>query len=70
MSVNPAISDDPTVARLQIQRYREMTDAQRLGIGLRLWEFSRDLIASAIRSERPDITEVELQRLVAQRMKA
>ncbi|GEM_PF-3182244 len=47
-----------------------MTDAQRLEIGLRLWEFSRDFIASAIRNERPDVTEAELRRLVAQRMNA
>lgn len=72
MSANTdqSISDNPTVRRLQIQRYREMTDAQRLEIGLRLWEFSRDFIASAIRNERPDVTEAELRRLVAQRMNA
>ena len=50
--------DNPTVSRLQIERYRQMTGEQRLEIGLRMWEFARDWIANAIRIERPQISDV------------
>jgi len=66
--VSFTVRDHPVVARLQIERYRRMSDAQRLEIGLRMWEFARDIIASSIRNEHPDISRFELDRLVARRM--
>jgi len=60
--------DDPRVTRLQVERYRQMTDEERLAIGLRMWEFARDFIACSIRNENPTMDPAELSRRVAERM--
>ena len=62
--------DDPTITRLQIERYRKMNGEQRLEIGLRMWEFARDWIANSIRNEQPQISAAELRELVLKRMQS
>ena len=61
-------TDHPSVTRLQIERYRQMTGEQRLEIGLGMWEFAREFIACSIRNDRPNVGESELGELIAQRM--
>jgi hypothetical protein len=63
-------TDNPTVARLQIEHYRRMSGEQRLETGLRMWEFAREWIACSVRNERPQIGADELRRRVAQRMQS
>ena len=71
-SMNPTSQfnqgDHPEVCRLQIERYRQMSNEQRLEIGLRMWEFAREFIEASIKNEFHGITEVDLDRKVISRM--
>jgi len=61
-------ADHPAVLRLQIERYRKMSNEERLETGLRMWEFARDLIVASIRNESPGLSDAELNQKVTKRM--
>ena len=53
----------------QIARYREMSGEQRLGIALDLHEFACDIAREGIRGQHPEVDEVEVERLLQERLK-
>jgi hypothetical protein len=60
----------PDAARdCQIQRYRQMTGEQRLAIALDLHELACDVAREGIRHQHPGATEVEVERLLRERLK-
>jgi Rv0078B-related antitoxin len=52
----------------QIERYRRMTGEQRLGISLELHELSCNVAREGIRRQNPNADEVEVERLLRQRL--
>jgi len=62
--------DSHAVLCLQMERYREMSNEERLEIGLRMWEFARELIAASIQNESPGIRDSELRQKVLSRMQS
>jgi hypothetical protein len=52
----------------QIARYREMTGEQRLAVALGLHEMSCHIAREGIRHQHPDADEVEVERLLRQRL--
>ena len=52
----------------QIERYREMSGEERLGIALDLHEFSCDIARQGIRAQYPDAGPAEVERLLQQRL--
>jgi hypothetical protein len=45
----------------QIERYRQMTEEQRLGIALRLHEFACNVAREGIRAQFPEVTGAEVE---------
>lgn len=62
----PNHSDEVAVRQAEI--YRAMTPAQRLEQGVRLNRQMRSLMDAALRSEHPDWTSGQRQRIIAQRI--
>ncbi len=56
-------------ARMQIQRYRQMSGQERLLIGLRLHELSCEVSRSAIRQRFPEATEAQVEEKLRQRLR-
>jgi len=52
----------------QIERYRQMTGEERLGIALDLHELSCDIAREAIRAQNPKADEVEVERQLHRRL--
>lgn len=52
----------------QIERYRQMTGEERLGIALRLHELSCDVAREGIRSQHPGISEAEVEQKLKARI--
>jgi hypothetical protein len=52
----------------QIERYREMTGEQRLGIALDLHGLSCDIAREGIRAQHPGADETEVERLLHRRL--
>ena len=52
----------------QIERYRHMGCEERLTIACRLHELAREMARIGIRHQHPNATEVEIARLLRQRM--
>ena len=50
---------------IQIQRFREMTFAERWAVAQGLWLMARDARLAASRRANPDLTEEEHQKSVA-----
>lgn len=48
--------------------YRKMKPEQRLDIALGMWLSARQMLYDAIRSFRPEWTEAQVERTVAERM--
>lgn len=55
--------DDATAAIL-----RQKTEAERLAIAFRMWEFAREMIRANLRAEHADWDEQRLNEAVARRM--
>jgi hypothetical protein len=53
---------------LQIEGYRRMTGEERLGIALRLHELACNVAREGIRHQHPEADEVEVERLLRQRI--
>jgi hypothetical protein len=53
----------------QIELYRRMTGEQRLAIALGLHELSCNVAREGIRHQNPDADEVEVERLLRERLK-
>ena len=53
----------------QIARYRKMTGVQRLAIALELHEMACDIARAGIRRQHPDAAEVEVERLLHDRLR-
>jgi hypothetical protein len=51
----------------QIQRYRAMTCAERIGVALRLHELASEMARTGIRAQNPGIQEAEVERLLRER---
>ena len=54
--------------RMQIERYRQMTCEERLGIALRLHELSCEMARIGIRRQHPGASEEEVNRLLRKRL--
>ena len=52
----------------QIERYREMTGEQRLGVALDLHELSCEISREGIRAQHPEASEAEVERLLHRRL--
>ncbi len=52
----------------QIERYRQMTGEQRLKIALELHELACNVTREGIRHQNPNADEVEVERLLHQRI--
>ena len=52
----------------QIERYRQMTGEERLGIALRLHELSCDVAREGIRSQSPGLSEDQVEQELKQRI--
>jgi hypothetical protein len=52
----------------QIERYREMSGEERLGVALDLHEFSCDIAREGIRAQHPDADDDEVERLLHRRL--
>ncbi len=52
----------------QIERYRRMTGEQRLAVALGLHELSCNMAREGIRHQNPNVDEVEVERLLCQRL--
>jgi hypothetical protein len=52
----------------QIERYREMTGEQRLGIALDLHELACDVAREGIRQQHPAADQKEVERLLRRRI--
>ena len=52
----------------QIKRYRQMTGEQRVQIALDLHELSCNVARDGIRSQHPDASEEEVERLLRHRL--
>jgi len=50
---------------IQIQRFREMSFAEKWAVALGLWLMARDARLAAARRARPDLSEVECHKIVA-----
>lgn len=50
---------------IQIQRFREMTFAEKWAVAQGLWVMARDARLSATRRANPNLNEEECQKLVA-----
>ncbi len=53
---------------MQIERYRQMTCEERLGIALRLHELSCEMARIGIRRQHPGASEEEVDRLLRARL--
>lgn len=53
---------------MQIERYREMTREQRVGIALRLHELSCELARMGIRRQHPGASADEVEALLRERL--
>ena len=53
----------------QIRRYQQMTGEQRLALALELHELSCNLAREGIRHQNPEADEVEVERLLRQRLR-
>jgi hypothetical protein len=53
---------------MQIERYRQMTGEERLGIALRLHELSCEMARVGIRRQHPQASEEDVNRLLRQRL--
>ena len=53
----------------QIERYRQMTGEQRLGIALDLHEMACDLAREGIRRQHPDAEPAKVEQLLQARIK-
>lgn len=53
---------------MQIERYRQMTCEERLGIALRLHELSCEMARIGIRRQHPGASEDEVDRLLRKRL--
>ena len=62
------VNDHPKVYNLQIDRYRQMSSEQRLGTGLRMWEFARELVTASIQNESPHLNRSQVSEKVIRRM--
>lgn len=47
---------------------RRMTEAERLAIAFRMWDFARDMLRANIRADHPEWTEEQVNRAAASRM--
>lgn len=56
------------ISNEQIERYRRMTGEQRLTIALELHELSCNVAREGIRHQNPNADEVEVERLLRQRL--
>ena len=52
----------------QIERYREMTGEERLGVALNLHELSCDIAREGIRAQHPEANDAEVERLLRRRL--
>ncbi len=62
--------DNPAVSRLQIERYRQMSNEERLEIGLRMWEFAQEFITASIQNEFRGIKSSGLKHHLMRRMQS
>ncbi len=53
---------------MQIERYRQMTCEERIGIALRLHELSCEMARVGIRRQHPGASDEEVNRLLRQRL--
>jgi len=53
---------------MQIERYRQMTCEERMGVALRLHELSCEMARMGIRRQNPGADEEEVNRLLRQRV--
>jgi hypothetical protein len=53
----------------QLERYREMTGEQRLGIALDLHELACDIAREGIRAGHPDASAAEVERRLHERLR-
>lgn len=53
---------------MQIERYRQMTCEERIGVALRLHELSCEMARVGIRRQHPTASEEEVNRLLRQRL--
>ena len=52
----------------QIERYREMSGEERLGVALDLHELSCDIAREGIRAQHPEANDAEVERLLRRRL--
>lgn len=52
---------------MQIERYREMTPAERIELALRLHELASEVARSGIRAQHPQATEDEVEEMLRER---
>ena len=57
-----------TASEKQIERYRQMTGEERLGIALALHEMSCDIAREGIRRQHPNADATEVERLLHHRL--
>ena len=54
--------------QMQLERYRQMTCEERIGVALRLHELSCEMARMGIRYQHPEANEVEVNHLLRQRL--
>jgi Rv0078B-related antitoxin len=52
---------------MQIERYRQMSPAQRIELALRLHELASEVARSGIRAQNPRATEDEVEEMLRER---
>ena len=52
---------------MQIERYRQMTPAQRIELALRLHELASDVARSGIRAQHPGASEEQVEEMLRER---
>lgn len=60
--------DPDRALQKQIERYRQMTGEERLAVALNLHELSCNVAREGIRHQNPQADEVEVERLLRQRL--
>ena len=53
--------------QMQIERYRQMSPAQRIELALRLHELASEVARSGIRAQHPQATEDEVEEMLRER---
>ncbi|HKQ38188.1 MAG TPA: hypothetical protein VJ063_08935 [Verrucomicrobiae bacterium] len=52
---------------MQIERYRQMSPAQRIELALRLHELASEVARSGIRAQHPNVTNEQVEEMLRER---